>query len=159
MRRRCRGRSSGCCRRTRARSSCPPCTGPRIELIVQPAQRALLRRVGLVVLHEIHRDPGRLHLALRPALHEPAARITEHLRLQHIDSLEFRFRCFHDSNVSFIRNVTSLYHNPCTALITFSALEGKSITQDEFLLLVLHKSLYSPAHPQLARTSHGFGKA
>lgn len=29
IRRRSRGRPSGCCRRTRARSSCLPCTAPR----------------------------------------------------------------------------------------------------------------------------------
>ena len=68
----------------------------RIELVMQPAQRPLLSRVRLIVLHKIHRDASRLHLALRPALHEPPARIPKHLRLQHKYTLEFRFRCFHD---------------------------------------------------------------
>ena len=69
----------------------------RVELIVQPAQRPLLSRVRLIVLHKIHRDASRLHLALRPALHKPPTRIPKYLRLQHIDTLEFRFRCFHDT--------------------------------------------------------------
>ena len=68
----------------------------RIELVMQPAQRPLLSRVRLIVLHKIYRDAGRLHLALRPTLHEPPARIPKHLRLQHINTLEFRFRCFHN---------------------------------------------------------------
>ena len=69
----------------------------RIELVMQPAQRPLLSRVRLIVLHKIYPDTRLLHLALRPALHKPPARIAKHLRLQHIDTLEFRFRCFHDT--------------------------------------------------------------
>ena len=69
----------------------------RIELVMQPAQRPLLSRVRLVILHKIYPDTRLLHLALRPALHEPPTRIAEYLRLQHIDTLEFRFRCFHDT--------------------------------------------------------------
>ena len=69
----------------------------RIELIMQPAQRPLLSRVRLVILHKIYMDARLFHLALRPTLHEPPARIAEYLRLQHIDPLEFRFRCFHDT--------------------------------------------------------------
>ena len=69
----------------------------RIELVMQPAQRPLLSRVRLVILHKIYMDARLFHLALRPTLHEPPARIPKHLRLQHIDTLEFRFRCFHDT--------------------------------------------------------------
>lgn len=68
----------------------------RVELVMQPAQRPLLSRVRLIVLHKIYMDASLFHLALRPALHKPSARIAKHLRLQHIDTLEFRFHYFHD---------------------------------------------------------------
>ena len=71
----------------------------RIELIMQPAQRPLLSRVRLIVLHKIYMDAGFFHLALRPALHEPPTRIPKYLRLQHIDALKFRFRRFHDNGL------------------------------------------------------------
>ena len=81
----------------------------RVELIMQPAQRPLRRRIRLIVLHKIHRDASLLHLALRPALHEPPARIAKHLRLQYIDTFKARFSYFHD-NSSFRSNPRCTRH-------------------------------------------------
>lgn len=81
----------------------------RIELVMQPAQRPLLSRVRLIVLHKIYMDASLFHLALRPALHKPPTRIPKYLRLQHIDTLEFRFRNFH-VQVPFSKQIcTSLF--------------------------------------------------
>ena len=78
-------------------------TGERRILEMNAAENTLLRRIGLIILHELRRDSDILKRLFVVGLHEISALIAENLRLNDIYARELRINSLHHiSNAPFL---------------------------------------------------------